>query len=78
MGRRAIAAGEAGVLPGVAEVFKVAEKVLGYDLKDVILNGPQSLLDETVHCQPAVVVTSLAAMETLELTNPWVGGWLHV
>ena len=42
----------------------------GYDLLGMTLNGPQSSLDLTRHCQPAVVVASLAAVEGLNAKDP--------
>ena len=41
----------------------------GYDLLDLCLNGPLEKLDRTEYCQPAVVVTSLAAAERLRTQN---------
>ena len=60
--------------PAVDSVFRTAEHVLGYDLQTLCLSGPQLRLDETVHCQPAVVAASLAALETLKRDKPEVGG----
>ncbi|XP_017350247.1 malonyl-CoA-acyl carrier protein transacylase, mitochondrial [Ictalurus punctatus] len=54
----------------VKDMFTVAEKVLGYDLLSLCLNGPEEDLVKTVHCQPAVFVTSLAAVERLNHENP--------
>ncbi|TRY97504.1 hypothetical protein DNTS_013756 [Danionella cerebrum] len=54
----------------VKEMFDVAEKVLGYDLLSLCLEGPKSDLMKTVHCQPAVFVCSLAAVERLNEENP--------
>ena len=59
-------------LPEVQRIFSTAERVLGYDLQPLCLSGPKSTLDETVHCQPAVVVASLAAVESLKQTTPEV------
>lgn len=59
-------------LPSVQEVFSTASKVLGYDLQRLCLLGPQASLDETVHCQPAVMVASLVAVEGLKQTAPEV------
>lgn len=60
----------------VKEMFTVAQKILGYDLLSLCLNGPEEDLMKTVHCQPAVFVTSLAAVERLSHENPQVsGGW---
>ncbi|KAL7828013.1 hypothetical protein AOLI_G00311650 [Acnodon oligacanthus] len=54
----------------VKEMFSVAQKVLGYDLLDLCLNGPEEQLLKTVHCQPAVFVSALAAVERLNQENP--------
>lgn len=54
----------------VQDMFSVARKILGYDLLSLCLNGPEEDLMKTVHCQPAVFVTSLAAVERLNHENP--------
>ncbi|XP_029019138.1 malonyl-CoA-acyl carrier protein transacylase, mitochondrial [Betta splendens] len=56
--------------PNVREMFSVAQKILGYDLLSLCLEGPEQELMKTVHCQPAVFVTSLAAVERLHQENP--------
>lgn len=58
--------------PNVKEMFSVAQKILGYDLLALCLQGPEEELQKTVHCQPAVFVTSLAAVEMLHQRNPKV------
>lgn len=60
-------------LPGVQELLRVAEGVLGYDLRPLFLHGPQERLNETVYCQPAVVVASLAGLEQLKHEKKKVG-----
>ena len=72
MGQNLIAAADSGALPGAARLFAAAERVLGYDLRPLFLQGPQERLDETVHCQPAVVVSALAGLEHLRHHNPEV------
>ncbi|XP_051886380.1 malonyl-CoA-acyl carrier protein transacylase, mitochondrial [Pristis pectinata] len=54
----------------VRQMFEAAHKILGYDLLSLCVNGPQEELNKTVHCQPAVFVTSLAAVERLNSENP--------
>ncbi|XP_067110720.1 malonyl-CoA-acyl carrier protein transacylase, mitochondrial [Osmerus mordax] len=54
----------------VKDMFAVAHKILGYDLLSMCLNGPAEELMKTVHCQPAIFVTSLAAVEKLNHENP--------
>ncbi|XP_073423806.1 malonyl-CoA-acyl carrier protein transacylase, mitochondrial [Dendrobates tinctorius] len=56
--------------PNVRAMFLAAHKVLGYDLLDVCLKGPAEMLNKTVHCQPAVFITSLAAAEKLSQEDP--------
>ncbi len=58
--------------PGVNDMFDIASSILGYDLLDVCVNGPKAKLDRTVYCQPAILVTSLAAIERLREDNPVV------
>lgn len=60
--------------PNVEKMYHFAGKILGYDLLDICLNGPKSTLDKTTYCQPAVLVTSLAAVEKLKNQSPWVSG----
>lgn len=52
--------------PNVKEMFEIANNILGYDLLKFCLNGPQQELNKTRICQPAVLVTSLAAVEKLK------------
>ncbi|XP_058430284.1 malonyl-CoA-acyl carrier protein transacylase, mitochondrial isoform X2 [Marmota monax] len=58
--------------PRVRELYDAAQRVLGYDLLELSLQGPQEDLDRTVHCQPAVFVASLAAVEKLHHLQPAV------
>lgn len=48
----------------VQALFRKANQILGYDLLDVCLKGPANELEQTVHCQPAIFVASLAGMLT--------------
>lgn len=59
-------------LPSVEQLFNSAEEVLGYCVRTLFLKGPQSLLDQTVHCQPAVLIASLAAVEDMKHKDPQV------
>ncbi|XP_021114494.1 malonyl-CoA-acyl carrier protein transacylase, mitochondrial isoform X3 [Heterocephalus glaber] len=58
--------------PRVRELYDAARCVLGYDLLELSLHGPQEDLDRTVHCQPAIFVASLAAVEKLHHLQPEV------
>jgi [acyl-carrier-protein] S-malonyltransferase len=65
-GAQAVGMGkEAQSLPAAAELYKKAYDILGYDLLDLCINGPKEKLDSTVISQPAIYVTSLAAVELL-------------
>ena len=58
--------------PNVQNMYDIASDILGYDLLDVCENGPESKLSQTIHQQPAMLVTSLAAVEKLRVTHPSV------
>jgi [acyl-carrier-protein] S-malonyltransferase len=55
----------AETLPAVRQLYNRAQAVLGYDLASVCFEGPEDELDSTVISQPALFVTSLAALEWL-------------
>ncbi len=50
----------ASTSPVAADLFRRAERVLGYDLLALIANGPEDKLRETVYAQPAIYVTNYA------------------
>lgn len=65
-GAQAVGMGvEAQKVPAAAELFSKANEILGFDLLDVCITGPKEKLDSTVLSQPAIYVTSLAAVEVL-------------
>lgn len=57
--------------PGAA-LYAQAAEILGYDLLELCLRGPKERLDSTVISQPAIFVTSLAALAQLQATQPEV------
>jgi [acyl-carrier-protein] S-malonyltransferase len=57
-------------LPAARQLYDEAALVLGYSLIDVCANGPADRLNSTVVSQPALFVTSLAALESLRATDP--------
>lgn len=57
-------------LPAARALYDRAEKVLGYDLAKICFEGPAEELDSTVYSQPALFVTSLAALEKLREQSP--------
>ncbi|XP_075229051.1 malonyl-CoA-acyl carrier protein transacylase beg [Lycorma delicatula] len=58
--------------PLVKELFESASEILGYDLLKLCLKGPKEELDKTAHCQVAILVCSLAAVERLKDETPSV------
>ncbi|XP_019419809.1 PREDICTED: uncharacterized protein LOC109330192 [Lupinus angustifolius] len=58
---------EAQNVPAAAILYKKANDILGFDLLDICINGPKEKLDSTVISQPAIYVTSLAAVELLRV-----------
>jgi len=56
-------------IPRVAEMYEIAEKVLGYDLKQIVMNGPAEKLSQTEYAQPALLIAGLAAVEKLRLSD---------
>jgi len=57
-------------LPAVAEMLQKANRILGWDLMDLMLNGPEEKLAQTNFCQPAMYVAGLAALERLKIDDP--------
>lgn len=48
------------------QVYAEATEVLGYDIADLCFNGPAETLNLTEHTQPALLVSSVAALRVLE------------
>ncbi len=65
MGRRL-----AESVPAARRLYDRAAEVLGYDLAKLCFEGPAEQLDSTVCSQPALFVTSLAALEALRAESP--------
>jgi [acyl-carrier-protein] S-malonyltransferase len=59
-------------LPAARALFDRAGEALGYDLAKICFEGPEADLDSTVYSQPALFVTSLAALESLKADRPGV------
>jgi len=56
--------------PAAAELFARAAEILGYDLLAVCRSGPAERLNTTAVSQPAILVTSLAALEVQRAGDP--------
>ena len=57
-------------LPAAKQMFDRANEILGFELTDVCFDGPAEKIDSTVISQPALFVTSLAALEKLKAEHP--------
>lgn len=57
-------------LPAARRMYDRAGEVLGYDLARLCFEGPAEQLDSTIFSQPALFVTSLAALEALRTESP--------
>jgi len=47
-------------------IFEQADKALGFSLTDMIFNGPEDVLKQTVHTQPALLTVSTAFLKLVE------------
>ncbi len=53
--------------PAAKVIYEKANNVLGFDLAKICFEGPKEELTRTDICQPAILVTSIAALRSLEL-----------
>lgn len=56
--------------PAAAELFARGSSLLGYDLLEICRSGPSDRLNTTAVSQPAILVTSLAALAVLRSRDP--------
>ena len=54
------------VHPQLKQVYDEASEVLGYDIAALCFNGPAETLNLTEHTQPALLVSSVAALRALQ------------
>ncbi|QDU80163.1 Malonyl CoA-acyl carrier protein transacylase [Polystyrenella longa] len=57
-------------IPAARKLYDQANEILGFDLAKLCFEGPAEELDSTVISQPALFVTSLAALEMLRADSP--------
>jgi [acyl-carrier-protein] S-malonyltransferase len=57
-------------LPAVRGLFDRAGEILGLDLMRLCIEGPAEALEATDVSQPAIYVASLAALESLKISQP--------
>jgi len=48
------------------EVFESADKALGFSISQLCFNGPEDILRQTENAQPAILTTSIAALEVFK------------
>jgi [acyl-carrier-protein] S-malonyltransferase len=51
--------------PAAKAIFEKADQILGFEISRLCWQGPAEALTRTEHCQPALYVTSLAALAAL-------------
>lgn len=56
-------------IPAVKEMLATADTILGWSVRDLVLNGPEEKLSETRHCQPIMFLAGLAALELMKETK---------
>ena len=56
-------------VPEARALFEQADSQLGFSLSELCFNGPEADLTDTVNQQPAMFVTSLAMLKTMELAG---------
>jgi len=59
-----------GKYPRAAALYRQASEILGYDLQGICVEGPVEKLETTEISQPAIFVTSLAALEAMKVESP--------
>lgn len=52
-------------VPGAGAIFEMADKVLGWSVRELMWEGPPERLNETQWTQPALLTTSVAALAAL-------------
>ena len=50
----------------VKNIFKIADETLGYKISDIILNGPQEKLNQTIYTQPSIYLIGYVICEALK------------
>jgi len=52
-------------IPAVKDMLSKAQTILGFDVLELCLKGPESKLEETSNCQPAMFIAGMAGVEKL-------------
>lgn len=56
--------------PVIRDMFRKAQEILGYDILEICLKGPEELLNNTKICQPVMFLAGMAALEKLRAEKP--------
>ena len=51
------------------KIFNIGNEILGFDITDLMFNGPEEKLKETINCQLAIFLTNLAYFSILKLNK---------
>ncbi|VDK60275.1 unnamed protein product [Cylicostephanus goldi] len=55
--------------PQAKAIFDRSAEILGYDILKLCIEGPKTKLDQTLYCQPAVFVSSVATLEKYKASD---------
>ncbi|CAJ1369296.1 unnamed protein product [Effrenium voratum] len=58
--------------PAVKSMLDKAQSILGWDVREICLQGPEAKLSDTRYCQPIMYLAGLAAVEVLRESKPEV------
>lgn len=56
----------AAMLPEASAIYETGSRILGFDLEQLCLEGPEETLAQTCHAQPAIYATELICLEALK------------
>jgi len=60
----------AASIPEVIEMCKKANEILGFDVLELCMKGPETQLEETRFCQPVMFLAGMAGIERLRKDKP--------
>ncbi|MEO6598576.1 MAG: ACP S-malonyltransferase [Polyangiaceae bacterium] len=60
----------AAAVPAAAHIFERADRALGFSIRALCFEGPETELTRTSNTQPAIVTTSLAVLSAIRAAHP--------
>jgi [acyl-carrier-protein] S-malonyltransferase len=60
----------ADAFPAAKQVFEAADRTLNYQITSISWDGPEEILNETIHTQPALLVHSIAVLSVFQSLYP--------